>query len=59
MGEAKNRENKAVPSTAPNGKKLYTHALDKPLSLKGTFFCEVKGSQGVAQPEFSVIPLLD
>ena len=40
---------KCASSAAPSGKKLYAHASDKPLSIKGRFTCDVKAGCGVAE----------
>ena len=46
---------KCTSSAAPSGKKLYAYASDKPLSIKGSFNCDVKAGCGVTQAEFLVI----
>ena len=42
-------------SVNPTGKQLYTYASNQPLTIKGTFGCNVQAGNNIAPAEFFVI----
>ena len=51
----KSKNVKCVSSASTCNKRIYSYANDKPLSVKGTFKCEVKAGKGRSQAEFIVV----
>ena len=53
--ELKKSAIKCTSSVNPTGKQLYTYASEEPLTIKGTFGCNVRAGNKTTQAEFVVI----